>query len=215
MISKIHYITQDHPTKSHQELALSACKGGAKWVQLRIKNKSEDQIRDIAREVYDICKQFQSTLILNDHVQIAKDLHLDGVHIGKEDMDPIIARKILGSNKIIGGTANTWEDVIHLSTMKVDYIGIGPFRFTSTKEKLSPVLGIEGYEHIVSMSKQYNIQIPLIAIGGININDIPILLNAGVFGIAVAGAINLQESPQKSMRDFLHKINSESNTIIL
>jgi thiamine-phosphate pyrophosphorylase len=209
MISRLHYITQEHPHKTHQELALAACKGGARWVQLRIKNKSEDEIRDIAREVRGICKQYHAKIILNDYVHLALELGLDGVHVGKEDMPPRQARKIMGATGIVGATANTLEDVRDLHSWHIDYIGLGPFRFTSTKDTLSPVLGIQGYNEIIASCTKKGMNIPIIAIGGIAEDDIPELMQLGVHGIAVAGAINFHESPGEAVAGFLSKIDIE------
>src|SRR3972149_45836 len=163
-ISRLHYITQDIPEFSHTELAEFACRGGADWVQLRVKNKSYDEWLKIAEEVKSVCKKFGAKLIINDNVLIAKKIGADGVHLGKDDMNPKEARKILGNNFIIGGSSNTMDDVKWLMNNCVDYIGIGPYHFTSTKEKLNPVLGLEG---IKTIADKFGANISIIAIGGI------------------------------------------------
>ena len=99
------------------------------------------------------------------------------------------ARKILGNGKIIGGTANTIEDIVRLHKQGADYIGCGPFRFTTTKKKLSPVLGLEGYKSIVQNMRDKGIDLPIVAIGGITVADIPAIMATGVTGIALSGAI--------------------------
>ena len=93
-----------------------------------------------------ICRKYNATLILNDHVHLVKEIGANGVHLGKSDMSPVKARELLGSNYIIGGTANNMEDIRQLHKSGVDYIGLGPFRFTRTKKNLAPILGIEGYK---------------------------------------------------------------------
>ena len=113
----------------------------------------------------------------------------DGVHLGKNDMPVDEARKILGNGKIIGGTANTIEDIVRLHKQGADYIGCGPFRFTTTKKKLSPVLGLEGYKSIVQNMRDKGIDLPIVAIGGITVADIPAIMATGVTGIALSGAI--------------------------
>ena len=112
-----------------------------------------------------------TTFILNDRVELAALIGADGVHLGKNDMSPMEARSILGPQAIIGGTANTFDDILRLIDESVDYIGLGPFRFTSTKKNLSPVLGIEGYAHIFQLCKEHNINIPIVAIGGLDKSD--------------------------------------------
>jgi thiamine-phosphate pyrophosphorylase len=154
MISKLHYITQDLADHSHSALAEQACIAGVDWVQLRIKNKTFDDQVIIANETAEICQKYNAKLIINDNVKLAKEVNADGVHLGKTDMEPAEARRILGNDFIIGGTANTFEDIIRLVQSGVEYIGLGPFRFTSTKENLSPILGIEGYKNIMKKCRE-------------------------------------------------------------
>lgn len=189
MISRLHYITQDLPGKSHAVLAEEACTGGCEWIQLRAKNKTFDEWRSIAGEVREVCKSHGVKLIINDNLELAKKVGADGVHLGKNDTSTAEARRVLGPDFIIGGTANTFEDIIMHATAGVDYIGLGPYRFTSTKEKLSPILGAEGYAKIMEQCKQAGIKIPVIAIGGILPGDVESLLAVGVHGVAISSAI--------------------------
>jgi len=205
MISRLHYITQDLPHFSHVELAELACKGGADWIQLRVKNKSFDEWLKIAQETKLVCLKYRAKLIINDNVQIAKKISADGVHLGKDDMNPKEARKILGDNFIIGGSTNTMEDVRRMIDDGVDYIGIGPFRFTSTKEKLNPVLGLE----ITKVLKTFVISIstpPLIAIGGIKLEDVEPLMQTGIYGVAVSSGINLAEDKIEMTSKFVSSL---------
>jgi thiamine-phosphate pyrophosphorylase len=190
--------------------AEKACKGGVRWVQLRVKNKPADEWQAIALETKKVCAQYGATFIVNDNVEIAKAVDADGVHLGKEDMQPDEARKILGNNFIIGGTANTMDDIRRLNEMNVDYIGLGPFRFTSTKANLSPVLGINGYAEIILQCAIENTQIPVIAIGGIQLTDIEGLLQTGVNGIAVSSAIAGAEDIEVAARNFIEQTNANT-----
>ena len=201
-ISKFHYLTQDLPDISHQELAEIACKNGIRWIQLRVKNKPFNEWLQIAKEVKVICDAFQTTLIINDNVKIAKTINADGVHLGKNDISIIEARNILGNNRIVGGTANTIEDVIQLEKDAVNYIGLGPYKFTNTKQKLNPILGLDGYLQIIK-SPNHQIKIPIIAIGGIQLEDVKPLINTGAFGIAVSSAINLADNKDEVIKEFL------------
>jgi thiamine-phosphate pyrophosphorylase len=203
MISKLHYITQEVEGKTHAQLAEEACIAGIDWVQLRVKNKSYTEWKAIALDTLAVCRKHHAKLIINDNVELAKEIRVDGVHLGKEDISTAEARKILGSNFIIGGTANTFED-IKMHASNVDYIGLGPYRFTSTKEKLSPILGIEGYKQIINKCKANNITIPIIAIGGITSNDVAALLNTGVYGIAIASAITFSKDKKETIKSFYH-----------
>lgn len=193
-IAQFHYLTQDNiPNASHVELARQACEGGVKWIQLRIKASPllhKKELLETAFEVQKICKKNNCILIINDYVDIAKEINADGVHLGKNDMSPSLAREYLGDQYIIGGTAHTFEDILELKNQGVDYIGLGPYQFTTTKQNLSPILGIEGIQSIIKKMKENAIRIPLIAIGGITLSDVKPLIHCGVNGIAVSGAIN-------------------------
>jgi len=196
-ISKLQYITSN---PIHAE---KACKGGADWIQLRVKNKSFEEWKVLALETKRICKLYKAKLIINDNVLLAKEINAAGVHLGKEDMSLTEARKILGEKFIIGGTANTIEDIMRLHRMNVDYIGLGPFRFTSTKEKLSPVIGINGYIYMFPELKRRDMNIPVIAVGGIRTGDVKSLIKAGVYGVALSSAITNTNDITKSTQEFI------------
>jgi thiamine-phosphate pyrophosphorylase len=208
VISHLHYITQDVVGMSHPELVSRACGAGIDWVQLRVKNKSYNELLDIALKTEMICRQHHAKLIINDNVNIAKIVKADGVHLGKTDMDPKEARALLGNNFIIGGTANTFEDIEKLAKARVDYIGLGPFRFTATKENLSPILGLEGYTKIIEECRKNEITIPIIAIGGIKVEDVKPLIEKGVYGIAISSGINKAENITEAVKRFKNKINA-------
>jgi len=183
-ISRLHFITTNADT------AEKACRGGIDWIQLRLKNVSYEEYKAEALKVQAVCKRYSATFIINDNVQLAVDIGADGVHIGKQDMHVHEARAILGEECIIGATANTYRDIVVLSANHVNYIGLGPFRFTETKQNLSPILGEHGYTHILELLKKDNVTPPpLIAIGGIQHTDISTLMHTGIHGIAVSGAI--------------------------
>ena len=148
-LSKLHFITQPLPHLTNAELVEEVCKAGVRLVQLRIKDASEDTIYEEAKAVQSVCKKYNATFILNDYVPIAQILKVDGVHLGKNDLSPIKARELLGKNTIIGGTANSIEDIQKLIDAKVDYIGLGPYKHTETKKNLSPLLGIDGYKNSI------------------------------------------------------------------
>jgi thiamine-phosphate pyrophosphorylase len=207
MISQLHYITQDIEGISHQQLAINACEAGIDWVQLRVKNKHYNEWLNIAKEVKKICHQYKVKLIINDNVHIAKIVNADGVHLGKTDSDPFEARNELGEKAIIGGTANTCNDIKTLVDKGVDYIGLGPYRFTSTKSNLSPILELQGYKEILEQCKTTNITVPIFAIGGIQPQDVKELINVGVYGIAVSSAITFSKSLTETIDVFKKNIN--------
>lgn len=194
-ISKLQYITQQTEALSHVQAAQKACEAGCDWVQLRVKGKSKVEVQSIALEVKAICARYGATFILNDHVAVARAVQADGVHLGKEDMSPEEARQILGEDVIIGGTANTFKDVQRLAQAGVDYMGVGPFRFTTTKKKLSPVLGAQGYTTLMANCYERGIDTPIVAIGGILVEDLDAIMQTGVHGVAVSGVITHHSQP--------------------
>lgn len=202
----IQFITHSSNRYDYVEGARLALEGGCRWVQLRMKEATEAEFMAAAAEIGRLCKEHGATFVLDDHVEWVEKTGADGVHLGKNDMPIDEARKILGSDKIIGGTANTFEDVERLYRQGSDYIGCGPFRFTTTKKNLSPVLGLEGYQHIVDQMKSHGINLPIVAIGGILESDIKSILATGVSGIAVSGGILNAENPAEEMQRFLKHV---------
>lgn len=199
----IQFITHSNNRYGYVDGARLALEGGCRWVQLRMKEATEAEFMAAAAEIGRLCKEHGATFVLDDHVEWVEKTGAEGVHLGKNDMPIDEARKILGSDKIIGGTANTFEDVERLYRQGADYIGCGPFRFTTTKKNLSPVLGLEGYQHIVDQMKSHGINLPIVAIGGILESDIKSVLATGVSGIAVSGGILNAENPAEEMQRFL------------
>lgn len=199
----IQFITHSNNRYGYVDGARLALEGGCRWVQLRMKEATEVEFMAAAAEIGRLCKEHGATFVLDDHVEWVEKTGADGVHLGKNDMPIDEARKILGNDKIIGGTANTFEDVERLYRQGADYIGCGPFRFTTTKKNLSPVLGLEGYQHIVDQMKAHGINLPIVAIGGILESDIKSILATGVSGIAVSGGILNAENPVEEMQRFL------------
>lgn len=175
--------------------------GGCKWVQLRMKDADKEEIKAVARKAKEICKKNDVILVIDDYADIAKELELDGVHLGKKDMPVDEARKLLGEEFIIGATANSFEDIEALRHTDIDYIGLGPFRFTSTKKNLSPVIGIEGYAEIMRRKAESSINIPIVAIGGICYDDINDIMDTRINGIAVSGSlINAENMTEETKR---------------
>lgn len=200
MIQFISHFTEKYTYLDSIRLALE---GGCTWVQLRMKEATDDEFVRIGKQARDLCKQYCATFIIDDHVELVKEIGADGVHLGKKDMPIAEARRILGDDYIIGGTANTFEDVKQHFEASANYIGCGPFRFTTTKKGLSPILGLEGYTNIVQQMKAEDINIPIVAIGGITAEDIPAIMQTGVTGIALSGTVLRAEDPITEMKKLL------------
>ena len=202
----IQFITHSNTRYDYVEGARLALEGGCRWIQLRMKDAQEVDFLLAAKQIGAMCKEYGATFILDDHVEWVGITGADGVHLGKNDMPVDEARNQLGANRIIGGTANTFEDVERLWRQGANYIGCGPYRFTTTKKNLSPVLGLDGYRHIISKMKAHDINIPVVAIGGILQPDKKDVMATGVSGIAVSGAILNAENPVEEMKRFIDSL---------
>ena len=200
---QLQFISHQNEKMTYLDGIREALAGGCKWIQLRMKGATDEEVRPIALKVKKLCKEQNATFLIDDRVQLVKEVGADGVHLGKNDMPIAEARKILGDDFIIGGTANTFEDVKAHYEADADYIGCGPFRFTTTKEKLSPILGLEGYHEIIQKMKAENTDIPIVAIGGITKEDIPEIMKTGVNGIALSGSILNAKDPASETHDIM------------
>lgn len=185
--------------------------GGCKWIQLRMKNAEHNEIVETAKVLKPMCAEQEAIFVIDDHVDICKELALDGVHLGKNDMDVKEARELLGEGCIIGATANTLEDVLSHSPVYVDYIGLGPFRFTTTKQNLSPIIGLDGYRNIATVAASTGKNLPLVAIGGIEESDIDSVMATGVDGIAVSGALINASDTTNATKQMIEKLDSILN----
>ena len=204
-ISKIQYISTQYQNESFFDELQSVIDAGAEWIQIRVKQTRFNKWLEIAQKSVELCKAHNVICIINDNPVIAKKSGADGVHLGKNDMSPLDARKILVNHKIIGGTANTFYDIQRLANQGVDYIGLGPYRYTITKRNLSPFLGYSGYKSILLKCQSNAITTPIIAIGGITGDDVPSILQTGVYGFAFSGYI-ANAVDKKSIIDNLKKV---------
>ena len=212
MFNKLQYISQGETVEKQLYNIHQALDAGCDWIQMRFKNQTSEKRFVLAEAVKILCEEYLANFIVNDDVLLAQKIGADGVHLGLTDMSIPGARAILGDRKIIGATANTFEDVLIQSKNGCDYIGLGPFQFTETKEKLSPILGAEGYVSILNKMKTQNILTPVYAIGGITLENIEILVKTGIHGIAVSGMIT--KSPEK--QNLFQQLNDKlyANVII-
>ena len=206
--SCVQFITHFNEKYSYLDSVRLALEGGCKWIQLRMKDTPVEEIEPIAIEVQRLCREHDAVFIIDDHVELVKKIQADGVHLGREDMPIHQARTLLGDSFIIGGTANNFFHVQQHYIGGADYIGCGPYRFTRTKKKLSPVLGTEGYLRITNQMRGKGINLPIVAIGGITKEDIPSLMATGISGIALSGSILRAENPVEEMKEIIKKVNS-------
>lgn len=204
-IERLHYISQQTTTYSHASAIHQALDAGCRWIQLRVKNTTPAELLPVAEKVKQLCDRYQARLVVNDYPAVAKAVEAYGVHLGLTDMPVKEARSITGPGMIIGGTANCFDDIRLRVQEGADYIGLGPFRFTTTKAKLSPILGLEGYHRLLQQMQAEGLSIPVIAIGGITAADVEALLQTGVHGIALSGAIT-HAADQPAVVAALHRL---------
>lgn len=206
MYKKLQYISQGNTIKEQQDNIHNALDNGCSWIQLRFKTNDEKDLYRLAESTKIACDKYRADYIINDNVHLAQKINADGVHLGLTDMNIEEARQILGPKKIIGGTANTFEHVLQRAAENCDYIGLGPFQFTTTKQNLSPILGLEGYCSILEQMKTYGIKIPIYAIGGIGLYDIESLMTTGIHGIAISSLITQSENPSELITKLNEKL---------
>ena len=204
---KLQFITHHTDRYTYLDSVRIALEGGCRWVQLRMKGADEALMEQTAIAAQQMCREHGATFIIDDDVALAKRNGADGVHLGKMDMPISEARRVLGEGYIIGATVNSFEDVVRtLQNSTPDYFGCGPYRYTSTKQNLAPILGTEGYREIVDKMRANGISIPIVAIGGIRKEDVSELLALGVSGIAISGGILNTQDPIKETQEIVNLI---------
>ena len=171
-------------------------KGGATFMQLREKELDEKTFREEAVELKALCKKYNVPFVINDNVQIAKDIDADGVHVGQEDMNSGEVRKLLGPEKIIGVSVQTVEMALEAEKNGADYLGVGAMWATSTKD--ADVVSFETLRDICNAVK-----IPVVAIGGIKASNAAELKGTGIAGISVISAIFAADDIEGATRDLV------------
>ncbi|MBO5297031.1 MAG: thiamine phosphate synthase [Candidatus Homeothermus sp.] len=206
----LQFITHPSDRYTIPEEVQMAIEGGCKWIQLRMKDASYDEMKSTALEIIPMCRENDIILVIDDNVELVNELRVHGVHLGKNDMDPRKAREILGPHAIIGVTANTADDILSFRGIDVDYVGVGPFRHTTTKKNLAPVIGLDGYKDIVAKVTAAGNKLPLVAIGGITLEDVTEIMATGVQGIAVSGSIINAPDPVRYTTQLLNALNPDN-----
>lgn len=201
MLTKLQYISQGLTEQEQYDNIYAVLDAGCQWIQIRWKNQSEVNILKLSEKVKLLTDSYGATLIINDYPAIAKAVNAHGVHLGLTDMNVQQAKQLLHPNQWIGGTANSLQDVTKRINEQVTYIGLGPYKFTNTKDNLSPILGVVGYQNILQNIKNKNI--PIYAIGGIELSDVQDIVNTGIHGVAMASAI----TKSKNKKEYIQKLN--------
>lgn len=206
IIGKLHVLTDTvlQSCFSHVELAKLAIEGGADTIQFRQKRGSTREMIETAREMNQVCQEGHVVFIVNDRLDVAIAAEADGVHLGQDDFPIPLARKLLGKEKIIGGSATTLSEARKVLLEGADYVGFGPVYLTTSKEDASPASGIALLEQVTE-----EIPLPVIAIGGITPKNAPDIMRAGAYGIAVISAVCCQEDPKRATRDLYYAIQGK------
>lgn len=204
-IGRLHVITDEvlQDRYTHVELAAAVAAGGADVIQYREKRptSTREMIR-VAVLMSLACRDFGTTMLIDDRVDVAAAVGATAVHLGREDLPPYVAREILGPDAIIGGTANSVEEAVKVAKQPVDYLGVGPvFGTTSKGSRAAPMLGLERFAEICAAVDK-----PVIGIGSITADRVADVLSAGAYGVAVLSAIVCQDDPQASCRAFATEI---------
>ena len=203
-IGKLHVLTDTvlQNRFSHIELAIQAISGGADTIQFRQKNGSTKELIEIATKMKHVCSEMGAAFIVNDRIDVAIACEADGVHLGQDDFPIPLARKLLGENRIIGGSAGTPEEIEICLRGGVDYVGFGPIYATGSKDDAGPATGMDILKQIVQTTP-----VPVIAIGGIDQTNAARVMAAGAHGIAVISCVCCRDDPASATRE-LHGILS-------
>lgn len=207
-IGRLHVLTDVVLQRrfSHVELARQAISGGADTIQFRHKGGSTRWLIETAGEIREVCTKAGVCFIVNDRLDVAVASNADGVHLGQDDFPIPLARKILGKDRVIGGSAATLEEALRCEAEGADYVGFGPVYPTGSKDDAGPVSGIDGLRTVVR-----SLNLPVVAIGGIHNANILELMRTGAWGVAVISAVCCRESPECATRELRQILLSKSS----
>ncbi len=169
---------------------------GIKLFQFRAKRVRENELSNLIERLKKISEKYHAIFIINDYWYFVNEFDLAGVHLGREDFPPEIF-KVIAPEKFVGYTVNNEEDLVFANKVKPDYIGVGPafYTETKTKERLAPILGPEGIKKIIKATL-----IPYYAIGGINGDNMPLLIERGISRFAISSYLMQSDNPRKVIK---------------
>ena len=190
-------------TDTIEEAVEQAVKGGCTVVQLREKDCSSLEFYETALRVKKITDQYKIPLIINDRVDIALAVNADGVHVGQDDLPAASVRRILGGDKVIGVSAGSVREAVKAREDGADYLGVGAMHATSTKTD-ADVTTVEELNKIREM-----VDLPIVAIGGMNKQTLPELKGTGVDGIAVVSAVIAADDIERAASELSEAVRSQ------
>lgn len=208
-LPRLQFITGSNPRLPHADEVRQVCEAGVRFIQFREKHASVEGTKRMAETALAVAQLYDALFIVNDYLEVAEAIGAHGVHVGYDDASPAEAREKLGSQAIIGGTGNTFDHVQQLYQQGVDYMGIGPFRHTDTKDQLKPLLGLKGYETLSQKMQETGINTPVYAVGGLMAEDVSLIQESGVSGVAVSSAIGATRDLEAAAKTFLQEIEHQ------
>jgi len=205
-IEQFHYLTDDIPHLTHIEQVQLACEAGAKWIQYRCLSKADDELLAEINAIAEICDDWGTTLIVTNHIHLNGKADIQGFHIEDVDADFAALRKQVGDDITLGGSANTLEGLIRIAKDGADYANLGPFAATENKPNSYPLITVENYKSITDELKKSGVSFPVLAVAGIKIYDVEELMQTGIYGIAVSGAISFADDFIEAYQDFYEAV---------
>lgn len=198
------------------ETVKQAIEGGATIVQYREKEKSFEEMKGEASAIFEVCKRASVPFIINDFPELALAVGADGVHVGQKDVGYEKARGAVGKEKIVGVSTHCLDDIVRVAGLsfdgaRVDYVGFGPVFFTATKADASPATGLAELKRACDYC--HSKEIPVIAIGGIDLSNVASVMQAGVDGVAVISAVLKSENIRDTVEKFKIKISSAKSSV--
>ena len=204
----LQFITNSDSQINVVDQIKGAIAGGCRWIQVNMEDASDDDIKCVINEVKPICQESESILILNDRVELVKELELDGVHLDKGAMLPTQAREILGAGPIIGVAASSFSDISQIRYFDIDYISVGPYKHPESSTAESPIVSTDDYASIMAQIHEQQIELPIVAFGDIETTDIQGLWATGINGIAVSNAIANANDISAQTAQFISLLNT-------
>jgi thiamine-phosphate diphosphorylase len=174
--------------RGHLDVAQAALDGGCRFLQLRDKELSSRALLDLGRQMRQLCREYQAVFVVNDRLDIAFAAEADGVHLGQDDLPIAEARRLLGPKAIVGASASTAEAARRAEAEGASYLGVGPVYATASKDNAGAAIGLSPISDIKA-----NISLPVLAIGGINRDNMSAVIGAGADGVAVISAVSEAE----------------------
>lgn len=199
----LQFVTCPYSPMPEVDQVKAAIEGGCRWVQINMRDASNDKIREVVEAIKPECEEKEVFLILASNVELAKELNVGGVHLYRGDMPCSKARMILGPAAVIGVTAESYADVVAVSNLDIDYYALYPYADSDGYSLSNNVLGFFGTHDICHEMEKDKINIPRVAMGGIYMSNLSTVLASGVNGIAVSEAIAKAYNPVQATRDFI------------